>query len=423
MATTKPIIIIGFGPVGSLLSLLLAQKGIPSTVLEILPSYPDEPRAVGLFGPSHFVFQDAGIYDEVARQADSATGLCYRKRAVDDGKGSQRFGDIIAAAVLVDGTSGPPKPGDHYFLLPQAKLVTICAAKLKSDPTLDSLVDVKLGFKFLSSRETENGVEVTAESVDGTTHVFEGSYLVAADGSRSSVRKQLGLKLYGYSWPERLIASDLIRTVDHVDKLPGIIVVDQVYWGVVTPLEPITPGKPGLWRVSVAITDSSIPYEKLDDEEFVVEQIRRQLDGPKDQPFHLIRHRPYKMHQLLCSTMRKGRTFLSGDAAHINNPIGGLGLNTGILDADALAQTFVRVLKEGSPESLFDRYSLERRRVFQTIVDPISTANKRRIHDSHPDTVAKEDWFYASINNKEDPTEKFQHFEWMKGWRTDMSRF
>lgn len=92
------------------------------------------------------------------------------------------------------------------------------------------------------------------------------------------------------------------------------------------------------------------------------------------------------------------------------------------MDADALTQTFVRVLKKGGPESLFDRYSYERRRVFQLVVDPVSRANKQRMHDSTPDVVGREDWFFASMESK-DPEVKSASFNWMKNWRTDMAKF
>ena len=103
--------------------------------------------------------------------------------------------------------------------------------------------------------------------------------------------------------------------------------------------------------------------------------------------------------------------------------MGGLGLNTGILDADALAQTFDLILNQGQPESLFDRYSHERRRVFQLFVNPMSAANKQRLHDSNPDTAAHEDWFFASIGS-DDPAERLAPNKGlMENWKTDMNRF
>ncbi|EXJ70646.1 uncharacterized protein A1O5_05636 [Cladophialophora psammophila CBS 110553] len=417
----KPIIIVGYGPVGAILSLLLARNQIPVIVIEAATKYPEEPRAVGLFGPSHSVLEDAGIYEEEKRQGMPSAGLSFRKRAVDDGNGGQRMGDCIASAKFAPEVNGETPPGGHFILIPQAKLVRIIAEEMKH-ADLQQFATVQMGLKYLSSEETEDGIKVIAEDTEGNTHVFEGSYLVGADGSRSDVRRKLGLKLHGTSWPERLISADVLRTTNNVPEIPSCLVVDPELWAAITPLERIYPGQPGLWRYSMAVSDESVPDQELEKAEFVISMLKKHIDGPYNQEFKVIRSKPYKMHQLLCSSMRKGRTFLAGDAAHVNNPIGGLGLNTGILDADALAQTLVQVLKQGRPESLYDRYSYERRRVFQLYVDPISKSNKQRLHVSSPDIVANEDWFLASIMS-DDPEEKFSPYKWMANWKTDMAAF
>jgi 2-polyprenyl-6-methoxyphenol hydroxylase-like FAD-dependent oxidoreductase len=314
----KPIIIIGYGPVGALLSLLLAQNQIPVIAIECSTSYPDEPRAVGLFGPSHHVLQDAGVYDEASKQGMPSAGLVYRKRAVDNGCGGQRMGDIIVRAPLSEKMDGQYAPGAYFMLLPQAKLVKIIAQKMQT-PKLAQFATVHLGYKYISSEETDAGVTVKAEDDKGSTHVIEGIYLVGADGSHSEVRRQLGLKLHGTSWPDRLISTDVMRTIDEIPEIPSSMVVDPDIWAAITPLEVVYPGKPGLWRYSMAVSDKSVPDEQLRDPQFVDMYLRKHLDGPYGQEYKIIRHKPYRMHQLLCTAMRKGKTFLAGDAAHINN--------------------------------------------------------------------------------------------------------
>jgi hypothetical protein len=157
------------------------------------------------------------------------------------------------------------------------------------------------------------------------------------------------------------------------------------------------------------------------------------------------------MHQLLASTMHRGRCFLAGDAAHINNPIGGLGLCTGLLDADALHQALKIVfsfqslpqqsrlphlngtssktgLKNPShlsvdPQAVFTRYSSERRRVFQNIIHPYSSANKTRLHGGDPDETARQDWYFEALARGDPQELQNIHGPLYSGWRTNMWAF
>ena len=433
-----PVIVVGAGPVGLLLALRLAQSNIKSVVLEKETDIGRAPRAIGYYGPVHKVFQEAGIYDRVAKDGMPSGGYVWRKKLEDDRDG-KKLGPIIGWNIM----SRPDPQGNyelgHYSIqLAQSDLCLILLEELKKT----GLNEVVWGHAVSHLTQDDHGVTVTTNSPDGMKS-FKGQYLAACDGGRSTVRKLLGIRLCGHSWPERFLATDVLRTAPVVADPPVHFTVDTKYWGVVTPLETVEAGKRGLWRYSMAVPPDAngvpLPEEKILDPEFVDSLLLNQIDGPRPSDHTVVRASVYKMHQLLASTMHRGRCFLAGDAAHINNPIGGLGLCTGLLDADALHQTLCIALSSSKStqngdhsakdtsqvdlQSLFGRYSAERRRIFQNIIHPFSSANKTRLHSGEPDDVAREDWYFQALA-RGDPKELKQiHEPLFELWRTEMSKF
>ncbi|CAM1501267.1 Fc.00g104290.m01.CDS01 [Cosmosporella sp. VM-42] len=442
-----PVIIVGAGPVGLLLALRLAQSNIRSVVLEQQPDVNQAPRAIGYYGPIHTVFQEAGIYDRVAKDGMPAGGYVWRKLLSDDETGNdvhpeqknKKLGSIIGWNIM----SRPDFEGNyevgHYSIqLAQSDLCKI----LLEEAAKTRLVKVFWGHGVTDLTQDGNGVAVSVAIPDGGSKSFRGQYLAACDGGRSTIRKLLGIRLSGHSWPERFLATDVLRTAPVVADPPVHFTVDPKYWGVVTPLEAVEAGKRGLWRYSMAVPPGPdglpMPEEEILKPEHVDSLLLRQIDGPRPSDHIVVRKSVYKMHQLLASTMHRGRCFLAGDSAHINNPIGGLGLCTGLLDADALHQTLVIAFSSQSVkgiepsgndvnqaadlQKLFGRYSAERRRIFQNIIHPFSSANKTRLHGGNADDVAREDWYFQALA-RGDPKELKQiHAPLFDGWRTDMSK-
>lgn len=99
-----------------------------------------------------------------------------------------------------------------------------------------------------------------------------------------------------------------------------------------------------------------------------------------------------------------------------------MGLNTGILDADALAETLIMILNESKPDSLLDIYSDERRKVFQRFVDPVSTYNKLRLHTVDAETANQDDWFYRLMQNPSRDLMKEMNKPFYEMWPTDMRK-
>ncbi|OTA96843.1 hypothetical protein M434DRAFT_66863 [Hypoxylon sp. CO27-5] len=421
-----PVIIVGAGPVGLLLALRLAQSNIRSIVLEQETTLGTAPRAIGYYGPVHNVFKEAGIYDQVAAEGMASGGYVWRTLPTEDGKGTKTLGSILGLNIM----SRPDSDGQYNICSYSIQLAQCRLAEIMlEEATKTGLTEIIWGHRVTGLSQDEKGVTVTAVSGQGEARNFRSLYLAGCDGGKSNVRKLLGISLAGHSWPERFIATDVLRTASVVADPPVHFTVDPRYWAVVTPLEHVKPDTRGMWRYSMAVP----AYEEADDgsrtvltdkqvlePSYVDSLLLRQLDGPRPSDHTVVRKSLYKMHQLLASTMHRGRCFLAGDAAHINNPIGGLGLCTGLLDADALHQTLEIVRRTIDPESVFSRYSAERRRVFQNIIHPFSSANKTRLHSADPKDTAREDWYFQALRRGDAKELEQIHAPLYDGWRTNM---
>ncbi|GJC83428.1 3-(3-hydroxy-phenyl)propionate/3-hydroxycinnamic acid hydroxylase [Colletotrichum liriopes] len=386
------VVIVGAGPTGLLLAALLGQKGVRSTVLEKDEALNELPRAVAFSGPVHHIFQNIGIYDTMVQDAAKTPGFCWRKRAEDDGEGGRGWNKI---------------------------------GKLLLGKALDTnMVTVHFGAELYRIDQNEDGVVAHVRSKHGDWET-RGQYIAGCDGGQSNVRRLMGVKMYGHSWQERFMATDIIRTPPVVEEVNIDYIVDPEYWAISTPLEPAKAGQRCLWRFSMAVTDDRIPDEEVTGPAFVNEMLLRHVDGPRPADFEVLRVNLYRMHQFLASTMFRGRCFLAGDAAHLTNPIGGLGLCTGMLDAAALAQAFDLAANRYAGDAkkqkeCFKAYSTSRRRVFQTVVHPTSSAAKTRLHCGSPDDIAEEDWYMRTLRTGNKAAIDQLHDGLNNHWRTDI---
>ncbi|CAH0056345.1 unnamed protein product [Clonostachys solani] len=461
-----PVIIVGAGPVGLLLALQLAQSGIRSVVLEKEICLNDAPRAIGYYGPIHKVFQEIGLYDQIVRDGMPSGGYVWRTLPVDEevnGKKVRKLGKIIGTNNMGRrNADGSYELGKYTIQLAQTKLSKLfinAGAKIGLSETL-------WGHQVTALEQNDTGVTVSVQTVDGANKKFRSQYLVGCDGGRSTIRKLLGVRLHGHSWPERFLATDVLRTAPVVPEIPVHFVVDPRYWAVVTPLETVEAGKPARpGDDDDDITNKPLTDEQVMEPDYVRSLVERQVDSSLNGDFEVVRKSLYKMHQLVANTMHRGRCFLAGDSAHINNPIGGLGLCTGLLDADALHQTLKIAFSSCQPNedgpnatngsshnengnrgetnhvwraqqdfelpagklvdlnALFSRYSMERRRIFQNVIHPMSSGNKLRLQVGKPEDVAREDWYLGALRRGDLEELKTIHGPLWEDWRTDMWKF
>ena len=336
MPERPPVLIVGAGPVGLCLALALTRKGIPWQLFEARPDLNEEARASTFHAATLEMFAEWGVIEPVATRGNRIDKLMYWERET-----LQCLGEFNYNTIAAD-TAYP-----FRLQLPQCELTRV----LK--PFLDDLSpgSLHMGHEFTSFVDRGDGVDATFRTPTGDRTV-KGTYLCAADGSRSDVRRQLGLGFSGLTYPDRflLAATDL----DFRPLFPGLGLVNYIF-------------DPEEWIIILHLPDVvRIVFQAGPDEveEDIIrpESVRARIDrfvGRKTD-FKIHKISIYSVHQRVADTLRAGRTLLLGDAAHINNPAGGMGMNSGIHDAHALAAAFDEVRQTGSEVAL-DEYAHVRR--------------------------------------------------------------
>jgi 3-(3-hydroxy-phenyl)propionate hydroxylase len=199
---------------------------------------------------------------------------------------------------------------------------------------------------------------------------MEGSYLIGTDGANSVVRQSSGLKFEGLTYPERfLVVSTTYPFEDFFEDLSFVnYVSDPDEWCVL--LKTLS-----LWRVLIPTDPAATPDELLSDS-FIEERLQRL--APKDAPYEIAHRTLYRVHQRVAETYRPEKNvLLAGDAAHINNPLGGMGMNGGLHDAFNLAEKLTQIIKHnGDEDLLLDLYDRQRRGICVDFIQKHTLKNK-----------------------------------------------
>jgi 3-(3-hydroxy-phenyl)propionate hydroxylase len=261
----------------------------------------------------------------------------------------------------------------------QFKTAGLILERLRAMPN----VEVLFAHEVNDVAQTDTDVTVTVRGPDGVAR-HTGAWLIGADGGRSTVRKASGIAFDGFTWPERFIV--LTTPFDFGTErgyCPRSYFADPDEW--CNCFKVAADGPPGLWR-TVFPTDPTLTDDALMNDAAV--QARLQKFFPSSQPYEIVHRNLYVTHQRVAARFRAGRVLLAGDAAHVNNPIGGMGLNGGFQDAANLAEKLADVC-EGASDAMLDLYDLQRRTVAVEFVQEQTIANKRRLEARDTETRAK----------------------------------
>jgi len=359
------IVVVGAGPVGAVLALAAARQGLEVTLLEAGTAVDESPRAATLHPSTLEMLGELGLMDEVVERGLVARYFDHWDRP------SRSLIARLDHGLLADVTPYP-----FVVQLEQHKLQRMALARLAGYDT----VDIHLGATVTGIDQDATGVVVTAER-DGETERFTGDYAVGTDGGRSTVRKSQGIAFDGYTWPERFLV--LTTTFDFQaewDCSYRNYFADPEEW--VNLFKVAGDDGRGRWRAVFPA-----PADETDEEAMSDAAVHRRLSRLSehgDPAADVVHRKTYRVHQRVAATFRSGRVFLAGDAAHVNNPIGGLGLNCGIHDAVEFAAAVTEV-DSGADDARLDLYERRRRELNIEFVQQQTVANKKRLEETDPE--------------------------------------
>ena len=356
----RNLLVVGAGPVGAVAALACARFGHSVALLEAQERIDDSPRASTTQPPTLEILAELGLIDEYIR-----VGLISRTFQFWDRATLMRIAEFD-----FDRLRGET---DFPFVVQteQHKLANMAIARLREMGN----AEVKLGSKVNDLEQSGKGVTVSCENGER----LSADYVIGADGGRSTVRKLLGIEFEGYTWPERFLV--ITTKFDFAAALGCCLrnyMADPEEW---TNLFKVAGDDlTGRWRAVFNTRPEESDEEALSDASVRARLSRVHVPESQRDYLHL---NLYNVHQRVAKHFRKGRVFLCGDAAHVNNPIGGLGLNSGIHEAWDLA----RLLSGKNPD--LDAYERRRRPLNIEYVQEQTIANKKRLEEKDPASRAR----------------------------------
>ena len=356
--------VIGAGPVGVICALALARQRHSVLLVEAEPSVNRNPRAATTHPATLEMLAELDLVNDVI-----GSGVVARYFQFWDRPSGRKIAEFDHQILSKD------TPYPFVVQCEQHKIANLGLARLQAMSNVSVAMETRLsGF-------TDDGERVTLEltSGNGTERRVAASYLVGCDGGRSFVRKGLGVEFEGFTHPERFI---VLTTPFDFEAEKGFCYrnyfSDPDEWANL--FKVAGDDLRGLWRVVFPTRINETDEQALSDSAV---QHRLQKFFPLDRPYEVAHRNIYNVHQRVAASFRRGRVMLAGDAAHVNNPIGGLGMNFGIHDAVSLAASIDAVL-ESETEAGLDAYDRLRRPLNVEFVQSQTIQNKKRLEEKDP---------------------------------------
>ncbi|MEE3000554.1 MAG: FAD-dependent monooxygenase [Pseudomonadota bacterium] len=357
MSGDNRVLIAGGGPIGYTTAFNLAKYGIPFTLFEAGEDIAEDPRAATIHPPTLEMFDKIGLTATFMERGFVTQNYHYRDR-------KQGLIADFDLGVLKDDTEFP-----YRVMLEQHKISRIIASAL-----LD-FSEHKILNRHTVLGVIQDGDEVVAqvETPQGKKE-FRGCYMIGCDGGRSNVRKSIDVDFEGFQFEERfLVVSTPYNFGQHGYAITNYI-ADPEEWCALFCVK--GPDDQGLWRVVFPVDSSFTEKEIFDDK-----AIEERLQGfhPRNTDYEIIHRNLYEVHQRVATKYREGRILIAGDAAHINNPLGGMGMNFGFHDAFNLTEKLNKIWFHDASEDLLDLYERQRRTVASEYLQTQTIENKKNL--------------------------------------------
>jgi 2-polyprenyl-6-methoxyphenol hydroxylase-like FAD-dependent oxidoreductase len=356
---TPRVIVVGAGPVGLVAALKLSRAGVAVTVLERAEALHSEPRASTFHAPTLELLDTLGLTAKLLELGRPAPQWQYR--IYETGEAA-----VFDFGLIADETRYP-----YRLQCEQFNLVRVAAAALEKESP-GALV---FGADVQSVDQTTTNATVTFTH-DGQTQAQSTDWVIAADGAASAVRTAMGVGFEGETYPA--VSFTVGTPFAFHDHMPGILGVNY-YWSDFGPFSMFHTRY--MWRVGWSPPKESTNEDTLSDETV---QAKLAKICPAGAPFELMTARLYRVHKRVAATFNIGRVLLAGDAAHLNSPAGGFGMNGGVHDAFNLADKLIAIANGADANSLLDHYTRQRRSAAIDDIHSTSDANYRRHRESDP---------------------------------------
>ena len=359
------VIVIGAGPVGLCLSLALSQQGIPVCLIEALGDHnflEQVPRAGTNHPATLELFERIGLYDKLEPRGIIAPLFHYWDR--HESKLVAEFDH----AHLKDDTRFP-----YVLQCERIKIVEEALKLVKAHPG----IELRLSTEFMAFSQTADGVTVKVTNPTGESEAIAGSYLVSAEGARSIVRKDLDIEFEGFTYPDRTLNIEVAYDFRQHGYTERNYISDPDEWSNLFHWK----GPPDRWRVHFP-TAPDADETALTQPDALQARLQRFL--PIGKGFNIVGSNLYVVHQRVAKKFRAGRAILAGDSAHVNSPIGAMGMNSGIHDAFNLAEKLVSILRGEADAGILDRYERQRRHVALQHTQAQTMRNKRLLTEKDP---------------------------------------
>jgi 3-(3-hydroxy-phenyl)propionate hydroxylase len=376
------VLIAGAGPTGMVAARYLADEGIPVTVVEAGETVQKDLRASTFHPPTLEMLERFGA----TQHCIDAGLICPLWQFRDRHTGPVATFDL---GLLADVTPHP-----YRLQCEQWRLNQFLREQLKQFPH----AEMRYGCRSVSVTQDNDSVSLTIDTGNGE-EVLKGRYLIGSDGASSPVRKSLGIDFEGMTIPESYLT--LSTPFQFQEAMPDLADVaylsDPEEWIVLLRTRSV-------WRV--LFPSSGGTDEEITDPNRV--QKRLQSVVARDVPYEVVHKTAYRVHERVATNYVSGRVFLAGDAAHINNPLGGMGMNGSIHDAMNLCEKLTALWRDPTIGlDSMQRYNRQRRKVAIDTVQAQSLRNRQILNETDS---AKRQAYYDDLQRIVDDPEKHRQY-------------